>query len=62
MESVLIEKPAFDKPDSSLPLELFWYNRWYDAHLSHGAYSVVFCSVFSITLRVLVFCQKPKQI
>ena len=66
LESPLIarHKPVLNKVDSSLPLELFWYNiigyhvMLYpsnDIYLFHCAYPVVVCLVFNIMLRALYF-------
>ena len=68
MESLLIarDKLCLKKADSSIPLELFWYNisgysiTSYDVHLSHCAYTNIVCSVFNILLRFLYFIKNRK--
>ena len=63
MESLLIarDKPCLKKADSSLPLELYWYNisgchmfiTSNDVHLSHCAYTIVVCSVSVLSIMEL---------
>ena len=67
MESLLIarDKPCFNKADSSLPLELFWYNisgyhmfyhiKWCPS--MRCAYAIIVCSVLNIMLRFLYFIE-----
>ena len=64
MESLLTapDKPVLNKADSSLNLELFWYNisgdHMFYHIISHCAYAIVVCAVFEIMLRVLAIYQK----
>ena len=66
MESLLIarEETVLNKVDSTLLLELFWYNiNGYQMLFYHindslpfnWAYTIVVCSVFNIMLQVLEF-------
>ena len=64
METLQIagDKSVLNKAYSSLPLELFIctisgyvFITSYDVHLSHCAYTIAVCSVFSIMLLVLSF-------
>ena len=66
-ESLLIarDKPILNKADFSLPLSYFnitsvviiCFVKPYDAHLSHFAYTMIVCTVFTIMLRVSYFIE-----
>ena len=66
-ESLLIarDKPILNKADFSLPLSYFnitsvviiCFVKPYDAHLSHFAYTMIVCTVFTNMLRVSYFIE-----